>query len=321
MKYDQKERLGLRFFKSGPVENRMSFWILTDACCDLSAEYIRRQKQFKVIPMMYSLDDEEFVHDPLSADVDERTDQFYDRMRSGAMTHTAQINEQTWREWTEGMLKEGKDVLILAFSGGLSSTAQSAAKAAESLKAGYPDRQLACVDSLCASSGQGLFIHYVLQYREEGHSLSECTEYALRIRRRINHWFTVEDMVYLKRGGRISAASYVAATMLNIKPVLNVDPKGHLVNREKVVGRKRSLKTLVSMAARYADHPENQTFFLSHGQCEDDARWVAEKLRQECGVTDIVMGHIGPVIGAHTGPGILAVFFMDKDGAGRLEAE
>ena len=303
------------------MDKAMAFWILTDACCDLPADYIRRQNMFKVIPMVYRLGDEENILDPADANCDAVTVQFYQRMRAGAMTHTAQINEHTWTDWAAPLLEEGGDVLILAFSSGLSSTAQSAAKAVENLKLKYPERQVESVDSLCASSGEGLFVHYVLKYRDEGHTFAECVSYAESIRQRICHWFTVEDMVYLKRGGRISAASYIAATMLNIKPVMNVDPNGHLVNREKVVGRKRSLKSLVSMVKKYADHPEKQTVFLSHGDCEEDARWVEEKLRQECGVQDVMMGYIGPVIGAHAGPGVLAIFFMDKNGEGRLEAE
>ncbi len=301
----------------------MSFWILTDACCDLPAEYINRQHFLKVVPMVYNVNDSECLHDPLNTDSDIRTRDFYNQMRSGAMTHTAQINEQVWTEYTEPLLKKGYDVLILAFSSGLSSTAHSASKAAEALSEKYPDRRVVSVDSLCASTGEGLFVHHVIRYRDqgEGHSLEECAQYASEIRHRIIHWFTVEDMVYLKRGGRISAASYIAATMLNIKPVLNVDPKGHLVNRMKVMGRKSSLKALLSMVGKYADHPEEQVFFIGHGDCAEDAAWVAEKLRRDFGVKEIMTGYIGPVIGAHAGPGTLAVFFMDKAGEGRMDAE
>ena len=191
----------------------------------------------------------------------------------------------------------------------------------EALREQYQGRKIMAVDSLCASMGEGLFVHVVLKYRDEGHDIDACRDYAENIRQSIMHWFTVEDLVYLKRGGRISAASYFAATVLNIKPVLNVDPKGHLVSRNKVQGRKRSLRALYENVVKYADHPERQTMFIGHGDCLEDAEWLAKRLKEELHVPEIMIGYIGPVIGAHSGPGTLAVFFVDPTGAGRLEAE
>ena len=299
----------------------MSFWILTDACSDLPCEYIRKQAKFHVVPMLYSANQEEAYLDLTQEDSAEKTRQFYAKMRGGALTHTSQVNQKTWEEAAEKHLIDGEDVLILAFSSGLSSTAQMAALACEELRQRYPNRRIASVDSLCASLGEGLFVHYCLQYRDAGHSLEETRVYGEDLKKRTIHWFTVDDMVYLKRGGRISAASYVAATVLHIKPVLNVDPKGHLVNRAKVQGRRRSLKALLERTREHADHPEQQTMFIGHGDCLEDAQWLAEKLKEELKVPEVMISQIGPVIGAHSGPGTLAVFFLGHGPSDRLEAE
>ncbi|MBQ8136284.1 MAG: DegV family protein [Clostridia bacterium] len=299
----------------------MSFWILTDACSDLPCDYIRKQDQFQVVPMLYSADQEEAYLDLTREDCFENTRNFYAKMRGGASTHTGQVNQKTWEEAAEQHLKDGEDVLILAFSSGLSGTAHMAALACEELKQRYPERQIASVDSLGASLGEGLFVHHCLKYRDAGHTFEETRAFGEEIKLRVIHWFTVDDMVYLKRGGRISAASYVAATVLRIKPVLNVDPKGHLVNRAKVQGRRRSLKALLERTREQADRPETQTVFIGHGDCIEDAEWLAGKLREELKVPDIMVSQIGPVIGAHSGPGTLAVFFLGRGAGDRLEAE
>lgn len=297
------------------------FWIVTDACCDLPEEYIHSHKYLKVVPMLYQADDDSRMLDLESKDAAKETKAFYDRMRAGASTKTASVNEASWIEYVEPLLKEGSDVLLLPFSSGLSVTASQAALAVETLKKKYPDRKIRSVDSLCASLGQGLFVHRVMEQRDRGMAFDECAEWAEKNVQNTIHWFTVEDLVYLKRGGRISAASYFAASMLKIKPVLNVDPNGHLVGREKVVGRKRSVKALLSRVEEFAVNPREQTMFIGHGDCLEDAEWLKEKLISELGVKDVMISLIGPVIGAHSGPGTLAVFFHDKAGEGRLEAE
>ena len=299
----------------------MPFWIVTDACCDLPEKYIHSHQNLKVVPMLYQADNDSRMLDLESKDAENETREFYARMRSGASTKTSSINEASWTEQVEPLLEGGNDVLILAFSGGLSNTATQAAMAAEKLKKKYPDRKIRSVDSLSASLGEGLFVHRVLEKRDEGMPFEECAEWAENNVQNTIHWFTVEDLVYLKRGGRISAASYFAATMLKIKPVLNVDPNGHLVGREKVVGRRRSVKALLDRTAEFADDIRNQTVFIGHGDCPEDAEWLKEKLKADLGVKDVMVSYIGPVIGAHSGPGTLAVFFRGKDGAGRMEAE
>ncbi len=299
----------------------MSFWIVTDACCDLPEEYIHSHSKLKVVPMLYQADDEAKLLDLESRDAERETKAFYQKMRGGAVTKTSSVNEASWIEHVEPLLKGGEDVLILAFSSGLSNTAAQAALAAEELTKKYPERKVRSVDSLSASLGEGLFVHRVMEKRDEGMPFDECAVWAENNVQNTVHWFTVDDLVYLKRGGRISAASYFAASMLKIKPVLNVDPNGHLVGREKVVGRRRSVKALFDRTAEFADDPKNQTMFIGHGDCPEDAQWLKEKLLNELGVREVMVSLIGPVIGAHSGPGTLAVFFRGKNRDGRLDAE
>ncbi len=299
----------------------MSYWIVTDACCDLPRDYILAQDKLKVVPMLFQADDEEQLLDLTAPDCAAQISAFYAKMRAGAKTRTAQINQQRWEEALEPLLKAGEDVLALVFSSGLSSTAPMAALAVASLQARYPERKIFAVDSLCASVGEGLFVHEALQRRNQGMPIAALRDWAEQNRQRVAHWFTVEDLVYLKRGGRISAASYFAATVLNIKPVLNVDPKGHLVGREKTQGRKRSLKALIAKVEQFADRPEEQTMFIGHGDCLADAQWVADQLKEKLHVKEIILSSIGSVIGAHSGPGTLAVFFLDKAGEARMKAE
>ena len=299
----------------------MPFWIVTDACCDLPEEYIHSHTNLKVVPMLYQADGEAHLLDLESRDAGKETKAFYDKMRAGAVTKTSAINEASWIKYVEPILKGGEDALILVFSSGLSNTASQAAMAAEALKEKYPDRKVRTVDSLSASLGEGLFVHRVLMQRDAGMGFDECAEWAEKNVQNTIHWFTVDDLVYLKRGGRISAASYFAASMLKIKPVLNVDPNGHLVGREKVVGRRRSVKALLDRAKEFALDPADQTMFIGHGDCLEDAEWLRDKLQSELGVRDVMISLIGPVIGAHSGPGTLALFFRDKNGEARLEAE
>ncbi len=299
----------------------MPYWIVTDACCDLPEKYIHSHACLMVVPMLYQADDDEKLLDLESADAERETLAFYDRMRAGASTRTSAINEASWIAHVEPLLQAGNDVLILAFSGGLSNTADQAAMAVKLLKEKYPDRRICSVDSLSASLGEGLFVHRVLEKRDGGMDFDACARWAEENVQNTVHWFTVDDLVYLKRGGRISAASYFAASMLKIKPVLNVDPKGHLVGREKVVGRRRSVKALYDRVAEFIDEPASQTVFIGHGDCPEDAEWLGGKLKADLGVKDVMISLIGPVIGAHSGPGTLAVFFRGKNGDGRLEAE
>ena len=209
----------------------------------------------------------------------------------------------TWkRPWT-----------YLCFSSGLSSTFQNANIAVEDLKEQFPDRTVLVVDSLCASMGEGLFCYLCAQQKAAGKSMEEVRDYAESIKLNLCHWFTVDDLNHLKRGGRISSTTALVGTMLSIKPVMHVDNEGHLIPMAKVRGRKASLTALVDHMEATAIDPQNQTIFISHGDCLEDAQFVADEIRKRMGVTDIRMNYIGPVIGSHSGPGTVALFFLGKE--------
>ena len=213
----------------------------------------------------------------------------------------------------ESYLSEGKDVLYLGFSSGLSGTYNAAFVAAQELAEKYPQRKVYTVDTLCASLGQGLFVYTAAKQRLDGKTIDEVYEWAKDNRLNLCHWFTVDDLFFLKRGGRVSAATAVMGTMLSIKPVLHVDFKGKLINVSKARGRKASVDELFENAKRTAIEPEKQTMFISHGDCLTDAEYLADRLKKELGVPEVVIGYVGPVIGAHAGPGVLALFFFGTE--------
>ena len=298
----------------------MALWIVTDACSDLPASYTRSQKDFLVSPMNYQLGGESLRIDPMDEHPEATAHIFYEKLRNGGMATTAQINQVEWTSLVKPLMAAGHDVLMLVFSSGLSGTCMAAKLMVDELAPQYPGQKLYVVDSVSASMGEGLFVHHVLQYRDSGRNADECYAYARDLAPRIIHWFTVDDLQFLRRGGRVSAASAYLGGILKIKPVLNVDPKGKLIPREKVQGRKKSLRALFEMVKKYAAEPEKQTLFLSHGDCPEEAQWLANKLREELGVKDIMVSTIGPIIGAHSGPGTVAIFFEGKDAEGRLNA-
>lgn len=296
----------------------MAFWIVTDVCCDLPATYIKKFEDFLVMPMSYQIDGELKEIDPLDEDLEKNSHVFYERLMAGKSSTTFQINQQAWMDSLKLLCEQEHDVLVLAFSSGLSGTYESAMLSVSELQLQFPQRKLYVVDTLAASLGEGLFVHHMLEYRNQGKNIDETYQYALGEVQKVNHWFTVSDLHFLRRGGRVSTTSAYLGSMLKIKPVMNVDPKGKLIPREKVQGRKRSLHTLFEKAKQYANHPENQTMFISHGDCEQDALWLADKLKTELNVPTIKLSTIGPIIGSHSGPGTVALFFMGKDGGGRL---
>ena len=210
----------------------------------------------------------------------------------------------------EPALKEGKDVLVVAFSSGLSTTYQSAVIAAEELKETYPDRTVTVVDGLAASLGQGLLVWYACHKRDEGLSLAELAAWIEDNKQHICHWFTVDDLMFLKRGGRVSAATALVGTMLSIKPVLHVDAEGHLINVGKVRGRKAAIKALADKVGELGAGYDNSTVFISHGDCADEAQILADMLKEKYGVKEVVLGYVGAVIGSHSGPGTIALFFL-----------
>ena len=241
---------------------------------------------------------------------------FYQKMRDGAVAKTSAINTQTFKESFEAQLKKGLDVLYIGFSSGLSTTCNSASVAAEQLSEKYPERKIICVDSLAASAGLGLLVKLATEEKSKGRSIEEVADFVKDIRGRICHWFTVEDLVYLKRGGRISPTVAFVGNMLGIKPILHVDDDGHLVSVSKVRGRKPSIVALAEKYTKLADDSFGKVY-ISHGDCRGDAEYLASLIEKEHGVKTEIITNVGSVIGAHSGPGTLALFFVSRTDVNR----
>ena len=286
------------------------FVILTDSSADLPPDLVR-QINVQVLPLSFILADHTYYNYPDNRDMDPHV--FYDRLRGGEMATTNAVNVAQYTEALEPLLQAGKDVLILAFSSGLSATYNASRLAVEELSAQYPERKILVVDSLCASLGQGLLVWYAARERDRGHTIEEVREWVEERKLNLCHQFTVDDLHFLKRGGRISAATAMVGSMLHIKPVLHVDNEGHLINIGKARGRQASLKALVDRMEDTAIDPGSLTVFISHGDCPEDAQTVADMVKKRFGVQDVVINYVGPVIGAHSGPGTVALFYMGTD--------
>jgi len=286
-----------------------NFRILTDSSCDLKQE-TADQMGLIVVPLSLHYQNQEYPNylDHRALDVRE----FYAGLRTGTPTSTTAANPQLWRSAAEPVLQQGEDVLILAFSSGLSTTCNAANIAAAELRELYPERQILVIDTLCASLGQGLLCWYVVQKAASGASLEETAAYAEELVPRLCHWFTVNDLFFLKRGGRISGATAVVGSLLQIKPVLHVDDEGHLISVSKARGRKASIQALAAKIGEDAIDPETQTIFISHGDCPEDAAYLAALIKEKYGISEVYINHVGPVIGSHSGPGTLAMFFIGK---------
>lgn len=284
----------------------MSYKIITDTCCDFPKE-MYAQLDLTVVELSLLFRGE--THNTVS---DELTKTMFDALRAGETASTAAANPQQWSEAMEPILAAGEDALVLAFSSGLSTTYQSAVIAAEELSEKYPDRTVRVVDTLCASMGQGLLVWYACQKRDQGLSLEELFRWCEDTKLHLCHWFTVDDLMFLKRGGRISAATALVGTMLNIKPVLHVDNEGHLINKSKVRGRKASLDALAAKLGELGMPGENKTVFISHGDCIEDAQYLAQRLKEKYGVENVIISYVGAVIGSHSGPGTMALFFLGQ---------
>ena len=279
--------------------------LFTDSATDLSVELIQ-QMQVEVVPLSVTVAGKEYKNYPDNRDISPK--EFYDLLRSGQMATTSQVNQADWAEAFESALKEGKDVLCLAFSSGLSGTCQAAVLAAEELREKYPQNTIEVVDTLQASMGEGLVVYHAARLKQQGYTLPQLARWLEENKQSICAWFTVDDLMFLKRGGRVSGAAALAGTLLGIKPVLHVDAVGHLVPMEKVRGRRASLDAPVKRFAQSQVDKSQQVVFLSHSDCREDCDYVANKIRA-MGVENIHISNIGPVIGAHTGPGAVALFF------------
>ena len=235
---------------------------------------------------------------------------FYAQLRSGAMPTTSAANLEDLSGLFRAVLSQGQDLLHIAFSSGLSSTAGTAFLAAEQVRTEFPERKLIVIDSLCASLGQGLLVHQAVKLRAQGLDIDTVGQKIEAMKLNIVHDFTVDDLNHLHRGGRVSKATAVVGSLINIKPILHVDDEGHLVAVGKARGRKASIQTLVHRMEEQAKGFDNQEVFISHGDCPEDAEYMAGLVREKFGIDDITIDYIGPTIGTHSGPGTLALFFL-----------
>ena len=284
--------------------------ISTDTSCDFPLEYVK-QHQLLLVTLFYSIDGVTGENGCPSSDV---LKNFYDKMRAGSMTKTQQASIEDTEKVFREILMEGNDILHIAFSSGLSGTANAARLAAENMMEEFPGRKIIVIDSLCASLGQGLLVDYALKLQQQGKTMEETAKWLEDHIQNICHLFTVEDLKYLQRGGRISKTTALVGTMIGIKPVLHVDPEGKLVSISKVRGRKQSIQALVNKMeeniGKYRD--EKQPIFISHGDCIEDANYLAELVKERFGYDEFLINDVGPTIGAHSGPGTLALFFMGE---------
>ena len=293
---------------SGVYTDMATYKIITDSACDLPKAMLQ---ELDVIAVSLTVN---FRGETRSDSVeDAAVMELYNAMRGGEVATTAAVNPDGWSGAIESALAAGQDALVMAFSSGLSTTYQSAVIAANDLKETYPDRNVIVVNTCAAALGQGLFVWHACKKRDEGLTLEELAAWAEENKDHVAHWFTVDDLVYLKRGGRVSAATALMGTMLNIKPVLHVDNEGHLVSMVKARGRKAAVNTLVAKLQELGEGWDNSTVFICHADCMDDARRLEETVKEKCGVKEAFIGNLGAVIGSHAGPGTLALFFMGKE--------
>ena len=282
----------------------MGYKIITDTGCDLPG-YMYQELDLVVCPLnvLYKgVNYTEYTEDWLK--------EMFDGLRNGETASTSAINPEGWKAYIEPVLKEGQDALVITFTSGMSTTYQSAVIAADELQEEYPDRKIRVVDSLCASLGQGLLVWYTCQKRDEGLSLDALADWVEETRKQICHWVIADDLMHLKRGGRISAATAVAGTLLQIKPVIHVDDEGHLVNVAKARGRKNAIEYICNKVGETGIPGANDTIFICHGDCEEDAKALSDMLKEKYGTKNVFYYYIGAVIGAHTGPGVMAVFYL-----------
>lgn len=284
-----------------------NYTIVTDSSCDIDAATLNKWN-VKFFPLVFAFngEDKEYNNGDLTSK------EFYERMRNGEIAHTSAANVDTISKVFEVELQNGNDILYIAFSSGLSTTYNSGRIAAEDMRAKYPERTITVIDSLSASAGMGLLLKLAVDKKNEGKSLQEVADFVENTKLNLCHWFTVDDLKYLKRGGRISSTVALVGTLLNIKPVLHMDNEGHLISMTKVRGRKAALKALADKVGELALNTSD-TIYVSHGDCMDDVDELNKILKQDYNNEIKYIADVGAVIGAHSGPGTLAIFFLGKE--------
>ncbi|MGI6724796.1 MAG: DegV family protein [Christensenellales bacterium] len=288
----------------------MSFWIITDVGSDMSLDFFKRYQKLAVLPMPYRVDGvEKLYHVENEGDLEN----FYMDLRAEKVATTAQVTVDSAYNRFEELVTQGEEILYIGLSSGLSGTVQSVQTARDMVLEKYPHAKIAVVDSLLASGGQSLIIYYALKLRDEGKSLDETVQWLVNNRQSIVSWFTVDDLNFLFRGGRVSRTSALLGSVMRIKPIMHVNYDGKLIPREKTTGRKRSLKALAEKCITLAKPRSGQMVFISHGDCREDAEYLAGLVKE--GMRDLIgidFFTLGPIIGAHAGPGTVAIFFLGE---------
>lgn len=285
-----------------------NYVIFTDSACDIAPSFLK-EWNVEYIELSFRFQNEDREYSNNEMDIKE----FYNRMRNGETAKTSAANPEQFMEAFEKILVEGKDILYLGFSSGLSTTFNSARYAAEELKEKYPERKVYTIDTLCASSGQGLLVYLAAKQRDKGESIEEVAVFVEQNKLKLCHWFTVDDLVYLKRGGRVSPTVAFVGSVLGIKPVLHVDDAGKLVSVTKARGRKAALNALVEKYGELAEDTKNSTIFICQADCMDDAKTVKAAIKEKYKADVKMITNTGAVIGAHSGPGTIAIFFIGKE--------
>ncbi len=288
----------------------MAFKLITDSCANLTREIIDRY-DITVIPLEYTMNGEQHSITPEIGEDDFKA--FYGNMREGQIVKTAMANGENFRRLFEDILESGEDILYIGFSSALSGTVQSVKATLDALSGQYPERRCITIDSLCAAMGEGLLVTHAAMLRESGKSIDEVADWTEQNKLRLVHLFTVDDLKYLRRGGRISGATALIGSVLQIKPLMHVDNEGRLVAFGKVRGRKNSIESLLKRMGEIIENPEQQIIYIIHGDCYDEAKHIADEVQKRFKPKKTVINYVDLVIGAHSGPGTLAIFFLGRE--------
>ena len=281
--------------------------IMTDSCCDLT-DQMARDLELEVLPLTMHMDGEDYPNDLAGTAISNQ--EFYKRIRAGKLATTSAVNVGQFQDAMRRVLESGRDIVCVCFSSALSTTYQSAVIAAEDLRAEFPEAEIHVVDSLSASLGQGLLLYLAVEQKRKGVTAAELAKWVEDNRLTVCHWFTVDDLNFLKRGGRVSATTALLGTMLSIKPIMHTSDEGKLVPVSKARGRKAAIAALLDKIEALGIHPEKQTMFICHADCEEDAKAVAQTIQDRFGTPTVHINYIGPVIGSHTGPNTMGIFFV-----------
>ena len=281
--------------------------IMTDSCCDLT-DQMARDLELEVLPLTMHMDGQDYPNDLAGTAISNQ--EFYKRIRAGKLATTSAVNVGQFQDAMRRVLESGRDIVCVCFSSALSTTYQSAVIAAEDLRSEFPEAEIHVVDSLSASLGQGLLLYLAVEQKRKGLTAAELAKWVEDNRLTVCHWFTVDDLNFLKRGGRVSATTALLGTMLSIKPIMHTSDEGKLVPVSKARGRKAAIAALLDKIETLGIHPEKQTMFICHADCEEDAKAVAKTIQDRFGTPTVHINYIGPVIGSHTGPNTMGIFFV-----------